>query len=451
MFSFMKKDKADKRDKKERKDAKRPLSRDLFGAVGGSSSSGVGGTTSGSEKLTADELHRLDEVRRSLKIRTRRKEKEKLPSGITADYTANLGLNLEGWPDDDKTVQLGSPTSDGSGNSEVASLNSLTMKSETPQHPLPPSRGILKGKSSYGFDAPPAMEELDDDNKLVENTLRNELIIYEKPPSVLGSARKPPTLPKRNVEAEPMYSVPRPLGRVTPDPGLVPVYERKPPTEPPPPPPVGASPSASPRDHEATQEKPFVWTEPPGEGSGWFDHHRHSKLLEGSSQLSLPSLSEAVLPDARELVVQRKETGDFGFSLRRSVVVERSSNDPSRYSPLLLIDYSHVIDSLVFRNSVKRTVIFAEPVGSAQSSSLLNYRQHEQQASDALALLPGDRLLEVNGQNVQDKSREEIIDIIRHSGSSVALRVRHFMMTRRKTWRAERGRFLDVTAHRWND
>lgn len=63
------------------------------------------------------------------------------------------------------------------------------------------------------------------------------------------------------------------------------------------------------------------------------------------------------------------------------------------------------------RNSVKRTVIFAEPVTGNTNKQL-----------DA-ALLPGDRLLEVNGQNVQNTNREDIIDIIRNSGSSVTLKV----------------------------
>lgn len=35
------------------------------------------------------------QVRRSLKIRGRRKEKEKLPSGITADYSANFFAHLD--------------------------------------------------------------------------------------------------------------------------------------------------------------------------------------------------------------------------------------------------------------------------------------------------------------------------------------------------------------------
>lgn len=71
-----------KREKKLRKEAK--------------GSSGVGVTGS----MSTDELLRLEEVRRSLKIRGRRKEKEKLPSGITADYSADFfaALNADTAP-----------------------------------------------------------------------------------------------------------------------------------------------------------------------------------------------------------------------------------------------------------------------------------------------------------------------------------------------------------------
>ena len=64
---------------------------------------------------------------------------------------------------------------------------------------------------------------------------------------------------------------------------------------------------------------------------------------------------------------------------------------------------------MVIRSAVKRTVIFAEPVAGNKQLDI--------------ALLPGDRLLQVNGQNVQDSNREDIIDIIRNSGSTVTLRV----------------------------
>lgn len=64
-----------KREKKLRKEAK------------GGSGVGIGGVTG---SMSSDELLRLEEVRRSLKIRGRRKEKEKLPSGITGDYSADF-------------------------------------------------------------------------------------------------------------------------------------------------------------------------------------------------------------------------------------------------------------------------------------------------------------------------------------------------------------------------
>lgn len=461
MFSFMKKDKADKRDKKERKETKKPQTKDAAFQASGSGSGGIlygasaatasSSAASGNDKLTADELLRLDEVRRSLKIRTRRKEKEKLPSGITADYTAHLGLHLvDGglsstnnapvWP------ELHSPISDGGSctSDGTPSLNSLTsstvttstmmmMKQETfsvtTPMPVPPARGILKGKSSYGLESPPLLE-LDDDNKLVENTLKNELIIYEKPPAVLGMKKAlgpaaaaaaaahsvlPPPLPKSQpplpangafqrakadarIQEEDTftYSCPRPhlapldaatAAAIAAAAGLVPAENSRP---------SGALSTT------AKASAKLLWSEPPGEGSGWLDRIKTHKSLHSSSSslpssLPLPALFEPALPEPRDLTLQRKETGDFGFSLRRSVVVERSPNDPSR-------------------NSVKRTVIFAEPVTGNTNKQL-----------DA-ALLPGDRLLEVNGQNVQNTNREDIIDIIRNSGSTVTLKVGPFII-----------------------
>lgn len=350
MFSFMKKDKTEKRDKKERKDPKKlqPLKDGSLAAGAAYGASGAA-LPPPNDKLTADELLRLDEVRRSLKIRTRRKEKEKLPSGITADYTAHLGLNLEAlssapvWPDQ-AGAPLHSPLSDGS--TSEASLSSLTtMKHETltaattaaaaAHQPVPPARGILKGKSSYGLESSPPILELDDDNKLVENTLKNELIIYEKPPAVLGGTKNvhPPAgaisaqmaspfnrwqFPPANgasqrQEEEFTYSTPRPIGElddataaaIAAVVGLVPT--RTPPSIPAPAPPVS------------------LWLEPPGEGSGWLD-----KMKLFPKSLPLPALVEPALPEPRDLTLQRKEAGDFGFSLRRSVVVEKSPNDPSR-------------------------------------------------------------------------------------------------------------------------
>ena len=280
----MKKDKTEKKEKKERKEGKLKSIKES----GAGSSSSSSSSSSSNRKLTADELLRLDEVRRSLKIRTRRKEKEKLPSGITADYTANFNLAT-----DDQQQQQQQPASS---NSET-SLNSLSKDvsaasatsaasaaSLPPPPPLVPSRGILKGKSSYGAQET-SSHDLEDDKKLVENTLKNELIIYEKPPPAVKAAQ---------TAADPAATATASAS-------------------------VSASVSASASASSTA-----------GEGYGWADGPCGKGLTLGEQvdqeALCLPPLVEMALPEARDLKLFRKDTGDFGFSLRRSVVVERPSN-----------------------------------------------------------------------------------------------------------------------------
>lgn len=57
-----------------------------------------------------------------------------------------------------------------------------------------------------------------------------------------------------------------------------------------------------------------------------------------------------------------------------------------------------------------KAVIFAEPGAMVQHNN-------------ETGLLPGDRLLEVNGVAVGGRSREDIIDMIKASGNSVTLKV----------------------------
>lgn len=57
-----------------------------------------------------------------------------------------------------------------------------------------------------------------------------------------------------------------------------------------------------------------------------------------------------------------------------------------------------------------RAVIFAEPGVMVQHNN-------------ETGLLPGDKLLEVNGVRVEEKAREEIIDMIKASGDCVTLKV----------------------------
>lgn len=103
--------------------------------------------------------------------------------------------------------------------------------------------------------------------------------------------------------------------------------------------------------------------------------------------LQLPPVVPPSAPETRELEVQRRNTGDFGFSLRRTTMLDRSP------------------DGGVYR----RVVHFAEP--GAGTKDL------------ALGLVPGDRLVEINGRNVENKTRDEIVEMIRQSGDSVRLKV----------------------------
>ncbi|XP_068271560.1 unconventional myosin-XVIIIa isoform X2 [Nyctibius grandis] len=105
------------------------------------------------------------------------------------------------------------------------------------------------------------------------------------------------------------------------------------------------------------------------------------------AELRLPALVPPQPPPPRQLELQRRNTGDFGFSLRRTTMLDRAP------------------DGQVYR----RVVHFAEP--GAGTKDL------------ALGLVPGDRLVEINGRNVENKSRDEIVEMIRQSGETVQLKV----------------------------
>ncbi|XP_076367271.1 unconventional myosin-XVIIIa-like isoform X2 [Tachypleus tridentatus] len=130
-------------------------------------------------------------------------------------------------------------------------------------------------------------------------------------------------------------------------------------------------------------ERRTLFTAPPGEQAGldvvWKSY---------DDDLELPSIAPPKPPRARSLTIQRQPAGDFGFSLRRAPVGEHRGLPPT---------------------DKKQTIIFAEP------SNL--------ERGNETGLLPGDRLLEVNGVVIENKSREEIIELIKTSGDSVTLKV----------------------------
>uniref|UniRef100_A0A670ZLG3 PDZ domain-containing protein n=1 Tax=Pseudonaja textilis TaxID=8673 RepID=A0A670ZLG3_PSETE len=105
------------------------------------------------------------------------------------------------------------------------------------------------------------------------------------------------------------------------------------------------------------------------------------------AELKLPAVVPPQPPVPRQLELQRRNTGDFGFSLRRTTMLDRAA------------------DGHVYR----RVVHFAEP--GAGTKDL------------ALGLVPGDRLVEINGHNVENISRDEIVEMIRQSGETVRLKV----------------------------
>lgn len=100
--------------------------------------------------------------------------------------------------------------------------------------------------------------------------------------------------------------------------------------------------------------------------------------------LCLPEIVLAPHIIPKEVILHRRQSGDFGFTLRKGTV-------------------KHTGDG----KELLKTIVFAEPGDR----------------SVGCGLMPGDRLIELNGLNVESHSRDEIIELIKHAGSSLKLRV----------------------------
>ena len=127
---------------------------------------------------------------------------------------------------------------------------------------------------------------------------------------------------------------------------------------------------------------------PVGESQGQYRWSRVQQFDDLS--LPLPPIRLVQLPPIRELTINRRKTPsqDFGFSLRKAYVLDRSE---SLFIP------------------ISRPVIFVEPGMSS--------------VENETGLLPGDRLIKVNGQKVEEMPRENIIELIRASGDKVVVEV----------------------------
>ncbi|XP_018335041.1 uncharacterized protein LOC112906617 [Agrilus planipennis] len=387
MFNFIKKagtgsmlDKEDKdrrkRDKKERKEKQKK----------------------DRSSMSADEMLRLDEVRRSLKIRGRRKDKDKLPLGITADYTADFLACLER---DDSYGPATTPSVHGGAytfsDSSETSLNSLNNPNTSYHHhqqqqqhrkvlppvpPKPPKRGILKGPRvsvTHDSSSTNGTNVVNQHSTLVKNTLQNEVISYENITNGVetynGSSSSRYLC--RNNDTTISATAPTP----TPMTNLLTV--------------VSTSPSAdslTDTTNSSFATPPFSLS-PIGESQGFHRWTRSGNLEDVN--LPLPPIVPLKLPNPRVLTIQRQKAprNDFGFSLRRAMILERN-----------------VVGNSCSGEVIMRAVVFAEPGTIVQHNN-------------ETGLLPGDKLLEVNGIHVEDKSREEIIDMIKRSKDFVTVKV----------------------------
>ncbi|KAF2352352.1 PDZ domain, partial [Trinorchestia longiramus] len=389
MFGFRKKDKDredDKKKKKEKKDSKR--SKDRAG-------------------MTREELWRLDEARKSLIGKGKKKKEEKLPSGITADYMDQFLSGLKTDTDPDIAAvnnfheirERYEAMASASGVQSDSSSDGVSQRSSR-GCVSPPKRGILKGGSGTEYQG--VQGNIDDDASLWKNTNYNE--IYEnlaqhrlnraesqtsvQDRSSLGSPQKPSN---GSVSLSPRS----PLSPTLLSPSAVHplnvhlnanMYPQVPHRDQAPPLPTSLPPATHPHGQIITYQSQnprtnFTGGVPMGESAG-LSHHF---IKNFNAHLCLPTLIPHELPAPRTLAIDRLPAGDFGFSLRRTQVLERVSG----------------------RAPVKRTIIFAEPGSVGRTNTT--------------GLLPGDRLLQVNGISVENKSREEIIELIKASADYVTL------------------------------
>jgi len=237
-------------------------------------------------------------------------------------------------------------------------------------HPKPSKKGILKEKSSYGMPVPNqgVRGNLDDTVTVEENTVANEILSgavdgqVEIPlaDAAPAAASNTPVVAVNNKVAQELVTKVPPPRR-----SKLSVNVKR----------VSSSSKSSPGSHPAVET---VVRSPSPVDKSYDDVN-----------LQLPDVAPPSCPQPRELILRRQATGDFGFTLRKGIVLERlGSGDDT--------------------DERQRTVIFAEP-GPKQPMNG--------------GLLPGDRLIEVNGVHVADATRETVIELIRKSGDTVKLKV----------------------------
>ncbi|XP_055903607.1 unconventional myosin-XVIIIa isoform X1 [Eupeodes corollae] len=436
MFNFMKKGTGEKdrektdREEKERRKREKKLRKEAKGVSG---------------SMSTEELLRLDEVRKTLKIRGRHKDRVEKRAGLTAaDITADFFAHLEvgdrsgsslgvltgdgvggvgnveldrgneeivaspitiidrpplstnnnngGGPSRSATSSFisQSQSADGSDSSAIHStMNSIKSRFLPPVPPKPPKRGILKGSRGSIQEELPQNPSPDSRQLLMRNTIQNESIAFDSiehrsgnPAYTSAESLRSDIGPSTAIGPSNYYShntagyslsSPR-LGTQSPLSNLH----------------VMTSPSPSAESLTDTTNSSFATPpfslSPIGESQGterWSRVHTFEDI-----DLPLPQITLVKLPPPREFVIKRQKSprNDFGFSLRKAMCLDRSE----------------CLTAPVFK-----PVIFAEPGAGG----------------GATGLLPGDRLLKVNGTTVSELTRETIIEMIRNSGDQVTVEV----------------------------
>ena len=337
--------------------------------------------------------HSADREEKEKKKREKKDEKKKKKSiekGLTPEELRRLeeakrGLFHRGgdaggakpYPHDVNTSDSNDSLNDPGGTNYTSATKmeiSRTVKVPPPTHPKP-KKGILKGKSNYGPEIPNqgVRGNVDDCMILEENTLANEILP--------GEMAKPDGDPEQKAKVVKSMIKTRP----TDAPPMRPMAARS-----------GSltkSRSSSQQSQQSGAGDMNADVDESQELAGELSAEPLSPTTPVSTEkmfsdvdLQLPNLAPPRCPNPREIVLKRQPAGDFGFSLRRGTVLERGRDDTSG-------------------SEKKRQVIFAEP-GPKNTQT---------------RLLPGDRLVEVNGQNVESSTREEIIELIKRAKSSVKL------------------------------
>lgn len=330
--------------------------------------------------LTSEDLNRLEEVRRSYFGRKQKPKPKPTKDGAEGGAsTATSPSAIE--PDDSSTASVSpaySPNDTGGKGSEFGahnysapkpkqksgSMSNAKEKKPPAVPPKPPKRDDSLAASAYGTEIPYGSS--------AEKVASIDRYRYDVPPvrttTSNGLGRPLPPLPctvaadvaKSPVSTSSEYSS------------------------------AAQSPAKSPMEPAAVMEA--------GEGVGDANFVKVFPV-----ELKLPPVASWQPPKARMLTLARQPAGDFGFCLRRAFADHGS------------VPFHTAASSVVVNGDAstaagkRRECLFAEP--------------KEFSRSNPTGLLPGDRLLEVNGTSVVEKTREEVADLIRASGEAVTLTV----------------------------